>query len=84
MINKISDEESKEIDSEFQIREVKEKDMEQICNFHTRCWKEKFKWIIAQDYLDQFGKTPSVWRNFINERDPSKYSMFVYDKWGEV
>ena len=77
-------EEAKEIDTEFQIREVEEKDMEQICDLHARCWKENFKWIIAQDYLDKFGKDPIKWRNFISGRDTSKYSMFVYNKWWNV
>jgi ribosomal protein S18 acetylase RimI-like enzyme len=76
--------ESKEIDTEFQIRDVKEEDMEQICDFHARCWKENFRWVIAQDYLDKFGKDPAKWRKFISEREPSKYSMFVYDKWWKV
>jgi hypothetical protein len=43
MINKMSNEESREIDTGFQIREVKESDMEQICDIHARCWKENFK-----------------------------------------
>ena len=80
----MSNEEAKETNTEFQIREVEGKDMEQICDFHARCWKENFKWIIAQDYLDKFGKDPVKWRSFISERDPSKYSMFVYDKWWKV
>lgn len=80
----MSNDESKEIDTEFQIREVEEKDMEQICDLHARCWKENFKWVIAQDYLDNFGRDPIKWRKFINEWDPSKYSMFVYDKWWDV
>ena len=36
----MSNEEAKEINTEFQIREVEEKDMEQICDLHARCWKE--------------------------------------------
>jgi hypothetical protein len=39
----MSNEEAKEIDNEFQIREVEGKDMKQICDFHARCWKENFK-----------------------------------------
>ena len=80
----MSNEESRGIDTGFQIREVKEGDMEQICDFHARCWKENFKWVIEQEYLDKFGKDPAKWWKFISERDPSKYSMFVYDKWWKV
>ena len=50
--------ESNEIKSEFKIRKVEEKDMEQICDLHARCRKEKFKWIIAQSHLDNFGVNP--------------------------
>ena len=43
MINKMFNNESNEIKSEFEIRKVEEKDMEQICDLHARCWKENFK-----------------------------------------
>lgn len=43
MINKMFNNESNEIKSEFKIRKVDEKDMEQICDLHARYWKEKFK-----------------------------------------
>lgn len=58
MINKMFNNESNEIKSEFKIRKVDEKDMEQICDLHARYWKEKFKWIIAQSHLDNFGVNP--------------------------
>ena len=80
----MSNDESKELNAKFHIREVEKKDMEQICDLHARCRKENFKWIIEQDYLDKFGKEPDKWRKFISERDSSKYSMFVYDKWWKV
>ena len=56
MIDKIFNNESKETNSEFKIRKVEEKDMEQICDLHARCWKENFKWIIEQSHLDNFGR----------------------------
>ena len=40
MIDKIFNNESKETNSEFKIRKVEEKDMEQIFDLHARCWKE--------------------------------------------
>ena len=83
-MNEMFNNESKEINTEFKIRKVEEKDMIQICDLHARCWKENFKWIIQQSHLDSFGRNPEKWRNFINEQDSSKYSMFVYDKWWKV
>ena len=80
----MSNNESKEVNSAFQIREVERKDMGQICDIHARCWKKNFKWIIAQDHLDNFGRNPDVWWQSINEKDSSSYSMFVYDKWWKV
>ena len=84
MINKMFNNESNEIKSEFEIRKVEEKDMEQICDLHARCWKENFKWIIAQSHLDNFGMNPKKWRRSINERESDKYWMFVYDIWWKV
>ena len=83
-MNEMFNNESKEINTEFKIKKVEEKDMIQICDLHARCWKENFKWIIEQSHLDSFGRNPEKWRNFINEQDSSKYSMFVYDKWWKV
>lgn len=76
--------ESRETNHEYEINEVERKYMEQICGIHAKCWKENFKWIIEQSYLDKFGKDPEKRRNFIRGNNPSEYSMFVYDKWGKV
>jgi hypothetical protein len=43
MINKINNDEHKETKNEFVIREVEEKDMQDICDLHARCRKENFK-----------------------------------------
>lgn len=80
----MSNDESKELNAKFHIREVGEKDMEQICVIHARCWKENFKWIIDQKHLDNFGKDSKKWRESICEKDSSTYSMFVYNKWWDV
>ena len=76
--------ESREINPEYEINEVEQKYMNQICDIHARCWKENFKWIIEQSYLDKFGRKPIKWREVIHEKNPSEYSMFVYDKWWKV
>lgn len=84
MMNQMSNDESKEINSEFKIREVQEKDMQQICDLHARCWKENFKWIIEKNHLDWFWKNPIKWWWFIKEKNLDEYSMFVYDRWGKI
>ena len=76
--------ESRETKPEYEIHEVEQKYMNQICDIHARCWKKNFKWIIEQAYLDKFGKDPEKRRNFIHGNNPSEYSMFVYDKWWKV
>lgn len=83
-MDKMFNDEVREINTEFSIREAKKKDMEQICDLHARCWKENYKWIIDQRHLDNFGLNPEKWRKFINERDSAKYYMFVYNKWWKV
>lgn len=84
MLNKMINDENREINNNFVIRKVEMKDMEQICDLHKRCRQENFKWIIEQNHLDKFGRNPVSWWNFIDEKDPSSYSMFVYDKWWKV
>jgi len=85
MINKINNDEHRETKNEFVIREVEEKDMQDICDLHARCRKENFKWFLGWDYLKDFWKEP-MWRrkHILEKKDEGKYAMFVYEKWWKI
>lgn len=77
--------ESKEIEAEFKIREVEKKDMKDICDFHSRCRKENFKWIIDQDYLKDVWRKPAWWwKHILEKKSEWNYVMFVYEKWWKI
>jgi len=85
MLNKMSNDENREINNNFVIRKVEMKDMEDICDLHKRCRQENFKWILEQDYLDNFGRKPIWrWKHILEKKTEWKYSMFVYDKWWKI